>query len=82
MASIRSRSGGFEARVRLAGKTYSKTFKTETEASRWGTGIELGFIEPPAKPEVAARYETFWQFADRYGHEVMTCPGIFGPVET
>lgn len=70
MASIRYRSGGFEVRARLDGTTHSKTFRTEAEAKRWGAGVELGFIEAPAKREPSSGWMTFAEAAGRYAREV------------
>ena len=70
MASVRQRSGKYEVRAQYNGKVYSKTFRSRAEAQRWGTGIELGFIEAPAKRAPDAGWLTFKQVAERYGREV------------
>jgi len=69
MASIRSRGSSFEARAHHQGRNYSKTFRNRAEAERWCTGIELGFIDTPAKRAPSARWITFYQAMERYGRE-------------
>lgn len=70
MASVRQRNGSFEVRAQHGGKVYSKTFRSRTEAERWGAGIELGFVDAPTRRAPNARWMTFREVAERYGREV------------
>lgn len=70
MSSVRLRpSGRYQARVTVHGRTYSKTFTTHADASKWArqaqVDAERGLIEPP-RPTL-----TLHGLIDRYMREVL-----------
>ena len=70
MASIRFRNGRFEARVRIAGQSFSKSFDANDDAKKWALGLEMGVMQPPARRGQPSPLMTFSEAADRYLKEV------------
>ena len=55
MASIREKSGRFEARVWVGGQGVSKSFGELRAAKKWALGVETGLIDPGEKQGGDAR---------------------------
>jgi len=66
MASVRFRNGRFEARVRVEGRNFSKSFDALDEARKWALGLEVGAIRPPARRGKPSPAMTFIEAAHRY----------------
>ena len=49
MASIREKSGRYEARVWVGGRGVSKSFGELRAAKKWALGVETGLIDPIEK---------------------------------
>ena len=49
MASIREKSGRYEARVWVGGRGVSKSFGELRAAKKWALGVETGLIDPKEK---------------------------------
>lgn len=71
MASIRFRNSRFEARVRVDGRSHSKSFTSIDKAKRWAASLELGVVKPSSIRGQPDSSVTVSQAADRYLKEVV-----------
>jgi len=77
MASVRFRNGRFEARVRVEGKNFSKSFDALDEARKWALGLEVGAIRPPARRGKPSPAMTFIGFSADSAKSAKTLALVF-----